>query len=114
VVRIGAGTVVVNGTDIVAVDRVDIGERCRIGSRCTIVDSDFHGISPEKRDQAGNTTPVEIGNNVWLGLEVVVLKGVTMGNDSIAGARAVVTQDVPPGGIAVSPAAKIAGSVYVD
>ena len=41
--------------------------------------------------------PVQIGTNVWIGFEAVVLPGVTIGNDSIIGARSVVTENVPPG-----------------
>lgn len=49
----------------------------------------------------------EIGNDVWIGVDAVILRGVTIGNGAIVGANSVVTKDVPPFGIVVGSPAKI-------
>ena len=47
------------------------------------------------RDQPTKTSPVRIGDNVWLGANVVVLKGVTIGDNAVIAANSVVSKDVP-------------------
>lgn len=47
------------------------------------------------RDQPTTTAPVYIGDNVWLGANVVVLKGVTIGDNAVIAANSVVSKDVP-------------------
>lgn len=111
VIRVGARTYLVNGTEIIARERVDIGSDCRIGERTTIIDSDFHGIRPDERDKPGKTAPVVIGDNVWLGNEVMVLKGVTIGKSAVIGARTVVTGDVSEGAVVTGAAMRVVGDV---
>jgi len=77
-----------------------------------ILDSDFHGIAPWERDRPGKTEPVEIGDNVWIGTEAMILKGVRIGKDAVIGARSVVVRDVPPGAIVAGNPSKAIGSVY--
>ena len=52
-------------------------------------------------------TPVHIGDNVWLGDHSTVLKGVTIGDNSVVAARAVVTRDVPPNVVVAGSPAKV-------
>ncbi len=47
------------------------------------------------RDQSTTTAPVHIGDNVWLGANVVVLKGVAIGDNAVIAANSVVSKDVP-------------------
>lgn len=57
-----------------------------------------HGMAQDGlmyRDQPTVTSPVRIGDNVWLGANVVVLKGVTIGDNAVIAANSVVTKDVP-------------------
>jgi maltose O-acetyltransferase len=112
VVHIGSSTTIVNGTEIIARERVEIGRHCLIGPNCVLIDSDFHGLAPGKRGDPGTTAPVRLCDNVWLGSEVMVLKGVEIGQDAVVGARAVVSQSVPAGSIVVSPRPVAIGSVY--
>lgn len=69
-----------------------------------IRDSDNHDIL---RNGYVKSKPIKIGNHVWIGLRAIILKGVTIGNDSIIGAGAVVTKDVPPNCLVVGTPAKI-------
>ena len=99
----GTGTVTVgpdtllNGCWIGSWDRVDVGARCLLAN-CEISDADFHNVDPARRHEpAGPATrrPVRIGDNVWVGSRVLVLKGTTVGDDSVLGAGSVVRGAVP-------------------
>lgn len=72
-----------------------------------IVDSDFHGIPPDARAEPSPSQPVHIGNNVWLGSRVMVLKGVTIGDNAVVAAGGVVTKDVPANTLAGGVPAKV-------
>lgn len=107
-ISIGAKTILSNNVSLVACDQIVIGERCLIGDLVTITDSDFHELSPEQRHEgAGQTAPVCIGDNVWLGSRVVVLKGVTIGDGAVIAAGAVVVRDIPPRALAGGVPAKV-------
>jgi acetyltransferase-like isoleucine patch superfamily enzyme len=111
-IAIGEGSAIMNGCCLCAMEAIRIGALCRIGGNCYIVDSDFHGLHPDERDTPGLTAPVVIGDNVWFGVSVAVLKGVTIGRDAVVGAHAVVAKSVPDGAIVVGNPMRIVGSVY--
>ena len=97
-----------NNVSIVATQEVVIGDGCQIGDMVTIFDSDFHEINPMTRNRsAGLVSPVSIGNNVWLGSRVMVLKGVAIGNNSIIGPMSVVTKSIPANCLAVGAPARV-------
>lgn len=81
---------------IYCADKVEIGEATLIGSDVLITDEN-HGTDPRRffRDNALETNPVIIGKNVWIGDKVIILPGVTIGDNSIIGGGAVVTKSVP-------------------
>lgn len=107
-IEIGAHTIFSNNVSVLACERVAIGEHCLIGDAVMIVDSDFHELSPERRHEgAGASAPVTIGNNVWLGSRVTVLKGVTIGDGAMIATGAVVAKDVPPRALAAGVPAKV-------
>ena len=107
-ITIGEKTALSNNISMIARQRIEIGRYCLIGDGVQIVDSDFHGIQPdERRNTFGETQWVHIGDNVWLGSRVMVLKGVTIGNDSIIAAGAVVTSDIPASVVAGGVPAKV-------
>jgi acetyltransferase-like isoleucine patch superfamily enzyme len=112
VIHIGEATNIMNGTEIFAVKSVRLGKRCLVGARTVILDSDFHGLDPRQRNGAGISKPVEIQDNVWIGMGVMILKGVTIGKDAVIGASCVVTKDVPAGAIVIGNPMRVAGSVY--
>lgn len=112
-VTVGDFTLLV-GALVTCETRVEIGSHCLISWGVGIADSDFHpvGIAERKIDaealapfydnkparplEAIKSRPVKIGNNVWIGMNAIVLKGVTIGDNSVIAAGAVVTKDVPP------------------
>ena len=93
---IGANTRL-NGAGIMAQSGITVGSDCILGSTL-LVDTDFHSIERDRRTNSNSpvrTAPIHIGNNVWLGGQSAVLKGVTVGDNSVVGFRAVVASDVP-------------------
>ena len=89
-----------SNTVIVATKRVVIGNNVMIGGGVTIVDSDFHSMDSSDwgtwNDQQNmKSEEVIIGDNVFIGMEALILKGVHIGEGAIIGARTVVTKDVP-------------------
>jgi acetyltransferase-like isoleucine patch superfamily enzyme len=84
-----------SGTVLTAVESVELGERVLCGANVTIVDSDFHALAHRSGDAAVATAPIRIGDDVWLGLNVIVLKGVTIGEGSVIAAGSVVVNSVP-------------------
>ncbi|PSW66418.1 galactoside O-acetyltransferase [Photobacterium leiognathi subsp. mandapamensis] len=78
-----------------------IGDSVMIGPNVTIATAG-HPIDPDlRRDVAQFNIPVTIGNNVWLGAHVVVLPGVTIGENTVIGAGSIVTKDIPANVVAV-------------
>jgi acetyltransferase-like isoleucine patch superfamily enzyme len=94
--------------------RITIGSYCRIAGGTTIIDSSGHPSDPETRKlghppTADEVKPVTIGDNVWIGMNALVLPGVTIGEGSIVSAASVVQGDVPPYTVvAGNPARRIA------
>lgn len=84
---------------------VTIGNNCNFGPNVTIV-TPIHPMLPDERrlmrNEKGEPTrfcyakPVHVGNDVWLGANVVICGGVTIGDGCVIGAGAVVTKDIPP------------------
>ena len=107
VIEVGDG-VFLNGTRMGCAQRIAIGARCILGD-ARIADTDYHGIHPEDRRTASaiRSAAVVIGENVWLGMAVLVLKGVTVGRNSLVGAGAVVTTAIPENCIAAGNPAKV-------
>lgn len=78
-----------------------IGSYTMIGPNVTVATAG-HPILPELREKAYQfNMPVHIGRNCWLGAHVVVLPGVTIGDNTVVGAGSVVTKDLPANVVAV-------------
>jgi maltose O-acetyltransferase len=106
---IGEGTYINYGSNIAAVSCVEIGANCMIGQYAIIMDSDHHdAIDHSAR---GKTAPVIIGDNVWLGARVTVLRGAHIGAGAVVGAHSVVTGDIPPRTLAVGVPARVIRSL---
>jgi len=75
-----------------------------------ISDADWHGIY-DRAEPVGQTKPVILEDNVWVGDSAIICKGVTVGKNSIIGAGSVVTKDVPPNSIFAGNPAKFVKSI---
>lgn len=80
-----------SGTVIGCFSEIQIGNNVMCGANTLITDSDWH---PEDARSSKNK-PIIIGNNVWLGVNVSVLKGVKIGENAVIGAGSIVTHDIP-------------------
>ncbi len=87
-------TFVGRGSVIVARESISIGAGCLFGEMVTMRDQDHRG-------DEFLTAPIRLGERVWLGAKVTVLRGTTIGADAVIGANAVVVRDVPSGARAV-------------
>jgi len=92
---VGPRSLINFGCSLVATMRVQIGARCQIGPYTMMLDNDYHRIEPERRLERPESAPIVIEDNVWIGARVIVMAGVTIGEDSCVGAGSVVTADVP-------------------
>lgn len=115
VIFIGENTML-NGVCVVSYESVEIGSDCQIASSTMISDTDFHPVAPDIRlkQVRGEIFPfssvgkkkIKIGNNVWIGWNCTILKGVDIGSNSIVAAGSVVLAGAYPAGslIAGNPA----------
>ena len=92
-----------SGTVIGGFKHIKIGNNLRCGANTLITDADWHIDDP----RSGSPSEVIIEDNVWLGINSVVLKGVTIGENSIIGANSVVTKNIPANVIAAGNPCKI-------
>ena len=106
----------ISGGSICAASSIRIGAGCLLGANVTIADTDFHAVNPVNRRYNNSdeiaVAPIVIEDNVFIGANAFVLKGVTIGRDSVVGAGAIVVRDVPPGSVVVGSAAMVKRSVY--
>ena len=86
---------------------VHIGEKVMIGPNVTITTTG-HPIRPDLRERATQySLPVTIGRNVWIGANVTILPGVTIGENSVIGACSLVTRDIPANVVAYGQPCKV-------
>jgi hypothetical protein len=98
-----------SGTVIGAAERIEIGRNVFCGGNVTITDTDWHPVNPQARinGDAGLAAPVVIGDRVWLSMNVIVLKGVTIGAETVVAAGSVVSRSLPGGVLAGGSPAKV-------
>jgi acetyltransferase-like isoleucine patch superfamily enzyme len=109
-VRIGGGTFLNQGVMIAASALVEIGEHCMLANGCLVTDADHRFDDPDRPvPWQGFTSkgPTRIGGNTWLGANVVVTSGVTIGERCVIGANSVVTADIPAFSVAAGAPAKV-------
>lgn len=116
-VHIGAGTFLNIAVMVAATDRVEIGAHCMLANGCFVTDANHRFDDPEQPitwQGFASKGPTRIGDNVWLGANVVVTSGVEIGERCVIGANSVVTQDIPPFSIAAGVPAKVLRAVTYD
>jgi acetyltransferase-like isoleucine patch superfamily enzyme len=99
-----------NGNTIASRCKISIGENTMIGPNTMIIDHDGHQAwPPEARwTNSGNSKEIVIENDVWIGMNCIILKGVNIGRGSIIAAGSIVTEDVEPNSLyGGNPAKKI-------
>ena len=110
-IEIGPGCQL-SGTAITARSTaIRLGRQVMFGPNCVVVDSDFHAHWPPEARATDpgldKDRPVCIGDYAWIGMNCLILKGVTIGEGAIVGAGSVVTRDVPPFCLAAGSPARV-------
>ena len=90
------------------VHEIEFGNDVLVGINCSFLDNDGHNLAVEKRKiNTPNSAPIRIGNNVFIGDNVTVLKGVSIGDNSVIGSGSIVTKSIPSNSIAAGNPAKV-------
>lgn len=94
---------------ISAFEHIEIGDNTLVGGNVLITDSDWHPIDPFLRydHKKAKTKPVVIGKNVFIGTRSIILKGTTIGDNSVIGAGSVVSGNIPKNVIACGNPCKV-------
>jgi len=110
-ISIGAGTFINFGCVMLDGAPIRIGEACQLAPRVQLLTA-THPVEPvTRREGWESAAPITIGNNVWLGGGVIVCPGVTIGDDTVVGAGALVASDLPAGVVAVGVPARVTRTV---
>jgi acetyltransferase-like isoleucine patch superfamily enzyme len=108
-VRIGAKSVIGQECTISSFRHVSIGRECIVADRVMLIDFDHGVVEVERpiREQGIYKRDVRVGNNVWIGYGAQILRGVSIGDNAIIGASAVVTKDVPANAVVAGVPARV-------
>lgn len=107
-IRLGVGVFMNFGCVVLDVVAVTIGDKTQIGPNVQILTADHPRSPTERASGLEFGRPIRIGCNVWIGGGAIILPGITIGDDAVIGAGAVVTRDVSPGAtVAGNPARPI-------
>ena len=110
-ITVGAGTFINYNLTALDVAPITIGRDCQIGPNVQLL-TPTHPIDPQpRRDKLEAALPITLGDNVWLGGGVIVLPGVSIGENTVIGAGSVVTRDVPANVVAVGNPARVIRSI---
>ncbi|MCW3030816.1 MAG: Acetyltransferase (isoleucine patch superfamily)-like protein [Solirubrobacterales bacterium] len=113
-VRIGGGSFLNIGVMVAAHELVEIGEHCMLANGCFVSDASHRYDDPQRPitwQGFQSKGPTRIGDNCWLGANVVVTSGVEIGERCVIGANSVVTHDVEPFTVAAGLPAKPIGRI---
>jgi galactoside O-acetyltransferase len=134
-IRIGEKTFINKDTKIMSINSVTIGNHVTISFGVMIYDHDSHSLDYIERQNdirkilstrelnndienknwgCVNNSPIVIGDNVWIGFQAAILKGVTVGEGAIIAAKAVVTKNVPAWSIVAGNPARVVKEIPLD
>jgi acetyltransferase-like isoleucine patch superfamily enzyme len=108
-VSLGAKTVMGQECTISAFQHIAIGRECILADRVMLIDFDHGVVEVERpiREQGIYKRDVDVGHNCWIGYGAAILRGATVGDNSVIGTYTVVTKDIPANSVAVGQPAKI-------
>jgi acetyltransferase-like isoleucine patch superfamily enzyme len=94
-IEIGNNVLVMNAVRISSASRIVIGDDCMLANNCLLSDADWHGLH-DRTQPIGETKPIILEKGVWICDSAIICKGVHIGKNSVVGAGAVVTKNIPP------------------
>ena len=109
-ISIGEGCYFNAGTTFIDDWKIEIGKNCLFGPNVTLCTTG-HPISPNHRMDGMYSFPIKIGNTCWIGANVIVLPGVTIGDNTVIGAGSVVTKDIPANVVAAGNPCRVLRSI---
>lgn len=112
-IHIGRGTFINYGAVFLDVARVIIGEDAQVGPNVQLLTATHPVDAATRRAKWESAQPITIADNVWLGGGAIILPGVSIGENTVVGAGAVVTKDLPANVVAVGNPARVARSLSV-
>lgn len=106
----------INGTAMFATERITIGKRVMIGAGTRIMDTHQHPVDsvPRRYSQDDKAEPVVIEDDAWIGVDTLILPGVTIGKGSVIGAKSVVTKSIPADVIAAGAPARVVRELELE
>jgi acetyltransferase-like isoleucine patch superfamily enzyme len=105
-IELGDFSIVLPGARLSSATRISVGKNCMFATNSYVTDADWHDVY-DRTAAPGNTAPVVLEDNVWIGDSAIVCKGVTIGENSVVGAGAVVASDIPANSIAAGNPARV-------
>jgi acetyltransferase-like isoleucine patch superfamily enzyme len=109
-IRIGQNVFINQNCTFYDLGGLDIGDDVLIGPNVSIITSG-HPVEPSRRHAGVTARPIAIGRNVWIAAGATIIGGVTIGENSVVAAGAVVTKDVPPNSLVGGNPARIIRSI---
>jgi acetyltransferase-like isoleucine patch superfamily enzyme len=109
-IEIGAGCFLNRNTMLAALEEIVVGDHTMLANGCFVGDAEHRFDDPDTPitwQGFSSKGPVRIGANCWLGVNVAVTSGVTIGERCVVGANSVVTHDLPGGTIAAGAPARV-------
>jgi acetyltransferase-like isoleucine patch superfamily enzyme len=94
--RVGRNVFINQGCRLDDIGGIELGDDVLLGPGVRLISSG-HPLDPALRRRQVTAAPIVVGRNVWVGAGATILQGVTIGDDAVVAAGAVVTADVPPG-----------------
>jgi len=105
-ISVGDNVLIMNGVRISSATEIIIEDDCMLANFCYLTDADWHDIY-DRTSSPGRTAPIHLKKGSWIGDSAIICKGVTIGENSIVGAGAVVRRDVPPNVVVIGNPAKV-------
>lgn len=112
-IRVGRNVFINQGCTLNDIGGIEIGDDVMFGPRVSLITSG-HPLDPQQRRRRIVAAPIVIQRNAWLCAGATVLQGVTVGEDSVVAAGAVVTRDVPPGTLVAGVPARVLKPMRAD
>lgn len=105
----------INGAYIHAQKGITIGRNCVIASGVNIMDTNGHVLkSPDRTSGRDEPDEIVLGNNIWIGLNAIILKGTKIGNNSVVGAGSVVKGEYPDNSLILGNPASFVKQINIE